>query len=710
MPIYPTKTVDYNFDNPACYPGSGTTVTDLQGNLNLNFVGTPTFTSSAGNGSYFAFTTATVVANHLASSFSALLNGSFNFSMSYCLRLHNLIADTLWPGGLNSDTYAAIDAAGIARQNTGNWYTGVGYNENITTSPADDDKWYVITVTANFTANELKTYVNGTLVKTDPFGVAVSFSNAQIMLGYINATPYRSDKLIDSDIKAFSIWKNVVLTGPQVQDVANEFLQYTNPPILHLDAGDPASYSGSGTAWNDLSASNFDYTMVNPIYSATEGGYFTFVSLGDGAGINNYGYKTVPGAISPQQNDFTMQCWIRVPAAIPPGSLPDGLAVFYNGDATATYNGYGLGIKWNYYGNIGRWPGIEAPGFGGYYDTDPLNAFPSDVWTLFTLTIDSSSTLKIYYNDVLMRTQPSVTLGPIAPSASALCYIGTNNPGGTYPQAFNGDMAVIRFYDNVLDLGTITTQYTNEVGRFATGPALTLELDATNASSYPGTGSTWFDLTANNNDLTLYGNTTWANIDSVKSFDFDGTNSYAWNNNVSIGATNNFTIDAWFKINSTKTIQFISCLGQAAADTFPLFAYNNPGISNGIYAEMGGGTGFTTVLASPTLDTWYNLTMTADGTDIKYYLDGALQSTVSQGSGSIPASSVELAIGNHVPSPAYAAWFDGNVGYYAVYDGAIGSTQIATNYSTNLPKFTPTPPPVYSGNVGGRQFGQGFNG
>jgi hypothetical protein len=239
---------------------------------------------------------------------------------------------------------------------------------------------------------------------------------------------------------------------------------------LELDAGNASSYSGSGTAWNDLTANNFDYTMVNPTWSASEGGYFTFVSPGDGVPPNNYGFKTVPGALSTQQNDFTMQVWIRVPAGIPPGSLPDGMAVFYNGDAGPTYNGYGMGIKWAYYAFTGRMPGIEAPGFGGYYATDPADAFPSDAWTLFTLTIDSSSTLKIYYNDTLMATFSSAVLGPKPPDANALCYIGTNNPNPPYPQALNADLAVVRFYDAALDAADITAQYNAEVSRFDPSP------------------------------------------------------------------------------------------------------------------------------------------------------------------------------------------------------------------------------------------------
>lgn len=706
MPIYPPKTVDYDFDNPACYSGSGTTIYDLSGNLDLSIVGSPTYTSSSDFGNYFSFLRSTVVANHIASAFSPIFDGNFNFSMSFCIRLKNFdLLDNYIYGGLNSDTLSAFDAPCIGRLTTGNWYTSVGFNENVTTTPAPDDIWYVVTVTADFTNNQLKTYVNGTLVKTDTCSSPVNFSNAQVILGFINATPYRNtNNLGDSDIKAFSVWKNAVLTGPQVQDVAKDFQQYTNVKLF-LDAGNPASYLGSGGTWSDLSPSNITYTMVNPLYSPTEGGYFTFVSPGDGVAPTNYGFKDNLGPITTAQTDITMQAWIRVPAQ--PGGTIDGITVFTNGNEGAGY-GYYQSIQWNYYAFSGRMPGLNITGTAGYFATDVADAFPTDAWTLFTITVDSSNNLKIYYNDTLMETFTGVSMGT-APAVNAQLYIGTNNASPPYPKAFNGDMAVIRFYDTALDATTIQNQYTNEVGRFAAVVSKTIELDATNVSSYSGTGNTWYDLTANNNDVELNGNTTWTNILGVKSFDFDGTNSYAYNASVSVGATNNFTIDSWFKISDTQTNQYIHSLGNPGANTYPLLAYNFPGFSAGVFAEMGGGTAATTIIASPSLDTWYNITMTADGTDVKYYLDGTLQSTVSQGSGAIPTSSIELTIGNHAPGP-YNFWLDGNVGYYAVYDGAIGATTVAANYTTNLPKFTPSSPPGYNGNVGGRQFGQGFNG
>ena len=498
---------------------------------------------------------------------------------------------------------------------------------------------------------------------------------------------------------------------------------------LHLDAGDPSSYSGSGTAWNDLTFNNFDYTMVNPIWSATEGGYFTFVSPGDGVPPVNYAYKTVTGALSTQQTDFTMQVWIRVPAGIPPGSLPDGMAVFYNGDAGPgpTYNGYGMSIKWAYYAFTGRIPGIEAPGFGGYYATDPADAFPSDAWTLFTLTIDSSSTLKIYYNDTLMETIPSATLGPRPPDANALCYIGTNNPNPPYPQALNADLAVVRFYDAALDAADIANQYNTEVSRFTPAPSPILHLDAGDPASYIGSGTSWNDLSVNNFDYTMvnpiYSSTEGGFFTFVSPGDGPAPTNYGYKTALGPLTTANtdITMQAWIRVPAQPggTIDGIAVFtngnegpgaGYLMAIQWAYYAFTGrmPGMA------IPGTAGYfaTDVADAFPLDDWTLFTITVDTTpDMKIYYNDTLMETFSSVSmGTAPSGSAQLYIGTNNASPPYPKAFNGDMAVIRFYDQALDAGTIASQYTTEVTRFSPPPPPVYNGLVGGRQFGQGFNG
>ena len=83
--------------------------------------------------------------------------------------------------------------------------------------------------------------------------------------------------------------------------------------------------------------------------------------------------------------------------------------------------------------------------------------------------------------------------------------------------------------------------------------SLKMYLDASNTTSYPGTGSTWFDLTTNQNNGTI-SNTSW-NLNGY--FDFNGSNSKvdlgtSFANNVS-----KTTYAAWVNFDNLNTQNFI---------------------------------------------------------------------------------------------------------------------------------------------------------
>ena len=56
----------------------------------------------------------------------------------------------------------------------------------------------------------------------------------------------------------------------------------TDGLVLHLDAANTKSYSGSGTDWKDFSGKDNDTTLVNsPTYSSNNAGYFNFDGSND---------------------------------------------------------------------------------------------------------------------------------------------------------------------------------------------------------------------------------------------------------------------------------------------------------------------------------------------------------------------------------------------------------------------------------------------
>jgi hypothetical protein len=66
--------------------------------------------------------------------------------------------------------------------------------------------------------------------------------------------------------------------------------------LLYLDAGNPASYPGSGTTWTDLSSNANNATSLNgTTYSSANGGILTFNGSGSGSLVANKYNTTYTG-------------------------------------------------------------------------------------------------------------------------------------------------------------------------------------------------------------------------------------------------------------------------------------------------------------------------------------------------------------------------------------------------------------------------------
>ena len=73
---------------------------------------------------------------------------------------------------------------------------------------------------------------------------------------------------------------------------------------------------------------------------------------------------------------------------------------------------------------------------------------------------------------------------------------------------------------------------------------LVLDLDAAKVASYPGTGTSWYDISGNNNNGTLTNGPTFSGIGKQASIVFDGVDDYV---SGSILVTRSFSFNFWFK-------------------------------------------------------------------------------------------------------------------------------------------------------------------
>lgn len=82
--------------------------------------------------------------------------------------------------------------------------------------------------------------------------------------------------------------------------------------LLHLDAVNLKSYSGSGTVWNDLSGNGNDATLTNgPVFNTDDNKYISF------DGVNDYAIIPNSTSVSSFTNQISVSVWIkRVPNTI----------------------------------------------------------------------------------------------------------------------------------------------------------------------------------------------------------------------------------------------------------------------------------------------------------------------------------------------------------------------------------------------------------
>jgi hypothetical protein len=122
--------------------------------------------------------------------------------------------------------------------------------------------------------------------------------------------------------------------------------------VLHLDAGNPASYNGAGTTWNDLSGNGSNVTLVSTTYSSSNGGSIVFNGTSSYANFNaNIG----------STNAVTVEMWVKT------NTLGDAMYFGFNiydafinsgsiGFNTANSDQYGIpSSKVDYLGIQGAW-------------------------------------------------------------------------------------------------------------------------------------------------------------------------------------------------------------------------------------------------------------------------------------------------------------------------------------------------------------------
>lgn len=213
---------------------------------------------------------------------------------------------------------------------------------------------------------------------------------------------------------------------------------------------------------------------------------------------------------------------------------------------------------------------------------------------------------------------------------------------------------------------------------------LILHLDAANKKSYPGSGTSFADLSKLNSNSTLVGGVGYNNGILA----FDGVNSYIDCGPVSqIGSSlTGLTISAWIY----STSQSVRCIAENGTvyttNTFYMFQENASYFTFEVY-----GTSYDVVYSNYTyqLNKWYNLVGTwQTGGRTELYTNGVLTSGSRGGTAqtSLRNGNSNLNIGTRPGNTAYR--FSGNMGPFSAYNRALSEIEIKQNFEALRGRFS----------------------
>lgn len=151
---------------------------------------------------------------------------------------------------------------------------------------------------------------------------------------------------------------------------------------------------------------------------------------------------------------------------------------------------------------------------------------------------------------------------------------------------------------------------------------LVLCLDAGNTKSYPGSGTSWTDLSRNGNNATLVNTPTFSSANGGVLV-FNGTTQYA---SCTIPALTYYSLSFWIYVISLPASGEEQIFG-APSDIASISLL----FSGGAWKwNSWSGTQSRTGAAMST-GTWYNFVMTNFGATTKFYVNGSLSSTFGSG-------------------------------------------------------------------------------
>jgi hypothetical protein len=208
---------------------------------------------------------------------------------------------------------------------------------------------------------------------------------------------------------------------------------------------------------------------------------------------------------------------------------------------------------------------------------------------------------------------------------------------------------------------------------------LQLYLNAADPVSYPGSGSTWTDLSPNAYSTTLVGDPAY----NTTHFTFDGTTEYV-NTNQSLGFET-FSVGAWFR-TSAAGVKMILSKEVPAGNPWNYRIWLNGGRIVADMSQVTTQASLNSPLTNYNNGAWYNVMFTRDDSNWYLYVNGVQIATRADPYTGSVTNAQELWIGRSAftasgSSPTGSYQYIGDIGQVFIYNRVLSAAEILQNYN-----------------------------
>ncbi|MDD5145201.1 MAG: LamG domain-containing protein, partial [Candidatus Pacebacteria bacterium] len=343
-------------------------------------------------------------------------------------------------------------------------------------------------------------------------------------------------------------------------------------------------------------------------------------------------------SLSMGTSDWTVEGWVKKPSNTPVGTMVACRD-------TATGRGPGFHSLVN---------GTDGKIYLYFSDTDDTyrinmnsNArVDDDVWHHFAFTFDRNANMSIYIDGIFDNaTTISSQQGSVSNSSNF--YFGASASGGVLGSFLNGFIDDVRIYNYARTAAQVKKDY-SEIYRtkYVSG-----------APSFNG-GS------------------------QGSALQFDGVDDFASiPNSATVAVDSNLTVEAWIKPSGSGTRTFISKRNAA-----PSYYDYGMWVQSSSYLRFLVQTNVTYVGITSdnvlTMGNWYHVVGTYDGSRLKLYINGVLQSNTPGLSGNITKGGNSLIIGAWIP---YNETFNGSIDEIRIYNRDLSPEEVRYHYNRGGP-------------------------